>query len=113
MNISSQAGVVAIENRSPYGASKAGLIHLTKSLAAEWARDGIRVNGIAPTFVRTEMTRRSLEDSDFAATLLSRIPIGRFGEPQDLVAGTLYLLSRGAEFMTGQTMLIDGGYTLR
>jgi len=113
VNISSQAGVVAIENRSPYGASKAGLIHLTKSLAAEWASDGIRVNGIAPTFIRTEMTKKSLEDSEFASVLLSRIPIGRFGEPEDLVAGTMYLLSRGSEFMTGQTILIDGGYTLR
>ncbi len=113
VNISSQAGVVAIENRSPYGASKAGLIHLTKSLAAEWASDGIRVNGIAPTFIRTEMTKKSLEDSEFASVLLSRIPIGRFGEPQDLVAGTIYLLSHGSEFMTGQTILIDGGYTLR
>lgn len=113
VNISSQAGVVAIENRSPYGASKAGLIHLTKSLAAEWASDGIRVNGIAPTFIRTEMTKKSLEDSDFANVLLSRIPVGRFGEPHDLVAGTIYLLSDGSEFMTGQTLLIDGGYTLR
>jgi NAD(P)-dependent dehydrogenase (short-subunit alcohol dehydrogenase family) len=113
VNISSQAGVVAIENRSPYGASKAGLIHLTKSLAAEWASDGIRVNAIAPTFIRTEMTKKSLEDSDFSSVLLSRIPVGRFGEPADLVAGTIYLLSPGSEFMTGQTLLIDGGYTLR
>tara|TARA_B110000503_G_scaffold135861_1_gene217174 strand:+ start:6191 stop:6952 length:762 start_codon:yes stop_codon:yes gene_type:complete len=113
VNISSQAGVVAIENRSPYGASKAGLIHLTKSLAAEWASDGIRVNAIAPTFIRTEMTKKSLENSDFSSVLLSRIPVGRFGEPADLVAGTIYLLSRGSEFMTGQTLLIDGGYTLR
>jgi NAD(P)-dependent dehydrogenase (short-subunit alcohol dehydrogenase family) len=113
VNISSQAGVVAIENRSPYGASKAGLIHLTKSLAAEWASDGIRVNGIAPTFIRTEMTKKSLEDSDFASVVLERIPIGRFGNPEDLVAATIYLLASGSEFMTGQTLLIDGGYTLR
>lgn len=113
VNICSQAGVVAIENRSPYGASKAGLIQLTKSLAAEWASDGIRVNGIAPTFIRTEMTKKTLEDSDFASVILSRIPIGRFGEPSDLVAGIIYLLAPGSEFMTGQTLLIDGGYTLR
>jgi NAD(P)-dependent dehydrogenase (short-subunit alcohol dehydrogenase family) len=59
------------------------------------------------------MTKKSLEDSEFASVLLSRIPVGRFGEPEDLVAGTIYLLSRGSEFMTGQTILIDGGYTLR
>lgn len=113
VNIASQAGVVAIENRSPYGASKAGLIHLTKSLAAEWAKDGVRVNAIAPTFIQTEMTKSSLADQGFAQTLLSRIPIGRFGEPEDLLGGVLYLLSPGSEFMTGQTLLIDGGYTLR
>jgi len=113
VNIASQAGVVAIENRSPYGASKAGLIHLTKSLAAEWAIDGVRVNAIAPTFIQTEMTKSSLANQGFAETLLSRIPIGRFGEPEDLLGGILYLLSPGSEFMTGQTLLIDGGYTLR
>ena len=93
VNISSQAGIVAIENRSPYGASKAGLIHLTKSLAAEWARDGVRVNGIAPTFTRTEMTEQSLTDSEFASLIQSRIPVGRFGVPSDLTAGLIYLLS--------------------
>lgn len=113
VNIASQAGVVAIENRAPYGASKAGLIHLTKSLGAEWAKDGVRVNAIAPTFIQTEMTRSSLADPSFAATLLSRIPIGRFGEPDDLLGAAIFLLSPGSEFMTGQTLLIDGGYTLR
>jgi NAD(P)-dependent dehydrogenase (short-subunit alcohol dehydrogenase family) len=113
VNISSQAGVVAIENRSPYGASKAGLIHLTRILAAEWASNGIRVNGIAPTFIRTEMTRKTLEDPDFASLLLGRIPLGRFGEPQDLIGATVFLMSPASYFITGQTLLIDGGYTLR
>jgi len=113
VNIASQAGIVAVEDRSPYGASKAALIHLTKSLAAEWATSGIRVNAIAPTFVRTEMTKGTLDNPQKAERLLSRIPAGRFGEPQDLHGATIFLLSEASEFMTGQTLIVDGGYTLR
>lgn len=113
VNIASQAGIVAIEERAAYGASKAGLIHLTKVLAAEWAQAGIRVNGIAPTFVRTEMTASTLDRKDFAELLLARIPMGRFGEPEDLIGATVFLLSDASAFVTGQTLLVDGGYTLR
>lgn len=113
VNIASQAGIVAIEERAAYGASKAGLIHLTKVLAAEWAPEGIRVNGIAPTFVRTEMTASTLDRKDFAELLLARIPMGRFGEPEDLIGATVFLLSDASAFVTGQTLLVDGGYTLR
>lgn len=113
VNIASQAGIVAIEERAAYGASKAGLIHLTKLLAAEWAEQGIRVNGIAPTFVRTEMTAATLDRKDFAEQLLSRIPMGRFGEPEDLIGAVVFMLSDASAFVTGQTLLVDGGYTLR
>lgn len=113
VNIASQAGLVAIEERAAYGTSKAGLIHLTKLLALEWAPDNIRVNAVAPTFVRTELTASTLDRPDWATELLSRIPAGRFGEPEDIAGAVAFLLSDAASLITGQTLAIDGGYTIR
>jgi NAD(P)-dependent dehydrogenase (short-subunit alcohol dehydrogenase family) len=113
VNVASQAGLVAIEERAAYGASKAGLIHLTKVLALEWAARRIRVNAVAPTFVRTELTASTLGRPDWAAELLSRIPIGRFGEPDDVAGAVTFLLGDAAAMITGQTLVIDGGYTIR
>lgn len=113
VNVASQAGIVAIEERAAYGASKAGLIHLTKSLALEWAAAGIRVNAVAPTFIRTELTASTLSDPERAGELLNRIPVGRFGEPEDVVGAVLYLLGDAASLVTGHTITIDGGYTIR
>ena len=113
VNIASQAGIVAIEERAPYGASKAGLIQFTKVLAVEWAKNGIRVNGVAPTFVRTEMTEATLSRKGWGDELLSRIPMGRFGEPDDISGAVIFLISDASRFITGQTLLVDGGYTLR
>ncbi|UEL28161.1 SDR family NAD(P)-dependent oxidoreductase [Pseudarthrobacter sp. L1SW] len=113
VNVASQAGIVGIEERAAYGTSKAGLIHLTKILALEWARSGIRVNAVAPTFVRTELTASTLSRPDWAAELLSRIPIGRFGEPEDIAGAVAFLLSDAASLITGHTLAIDGGYTIR
>jgi NAD(P)-dependent dehydrogenase (short-subunit alcohol dehydrogenase family) len=113
VNIASQAGIVAIEERAAYGTSKAGMIHLTKILALEWAAAGIRVNAVAPTFVRTELTAPTLSRPDWAADLLSRIPIGRFGEPEDVAGAVAFLLSDAASLITGHTLAVDGGYTIR
>lgn len=113
VNVASQAGIVGIEERAAYGTSKAGLIHLTKVLALEWAQTGIRVNAVAPTFVRTELTASTLSRPDWAAELLSRIPIGRFGEPEDIAGAVAFLLSDAASLITGHTLTIDGGYTIR
>jgi NAD(P)-dependent dehydrogenase (short-subunit alcohol dehydrogenase family) len=113
VNIASQAGIVGIEERAAYGTSKAGLIHLTKILALEWARNRIRVNAVAPTFVRTELTESTLSRPDWAAELLGRIPMGRFGEPEDIVGAVAFLLSDAASLITGHTIAIDGGYTIR
>lgn len=113
VNNASQAGIAGIEERAAYGTSKAGLIHLTKILALEWARAGIRVNAVAPTFVRTELTASTLSRPDWAAELLSRIPIGRFGEPEDITGAVAFLLNDAAVLITGHTIAIDGGYTIR
>lgn len=113
VNIASQAGLVGIEERAAYGTSKAGLIHLTKILALEWAPNNIRVNAVAPTFVRTELTASTLSRPDWARELKSRIPMGRFGEPDDIVGAVIFLLSDAAALITGHTMAIDGGYTIR
>ncbi len=113
VNVASQAGIVAIEERASYGASKAGLIHLTKVLALEWAREGIRVNAVAPTFVRTELTASTLDRPEWADELLRRIPVGRFGEPEDVVGAVAFLLGDAASLVTGHTVVVDGGYSIR
>ncbi len=104
---------MAIEERAPYCTSKAGMIHLTRSLALEWASSGIRVNAVAPTFIQTELTASTLARPEWAAELLSRIPVGRFGQPEDIVGAVAFLLSDAASMVTGHTLTIDGGYTLR
>lgn len=94
-----------------YTTSKAGLNLLVKQLATEWAQYNIQVNGIAPTFIRTELVRDYLEDEQFYNALVSRIPLGRVGDPIDIVGATLLFASRAADFITGQILFIDGGVT--
>ncbi len=113
VNVSSQAGSVAIEERASYGSSKAALSHLTKVLALEWAANEIRVNAIAPTFIRTELTESTLSKPGWAEELLSRIPLGRLGKPEDVVGAVIYLFSSEASLVTGHVLTVDGGYTIR
>ncbi len=111
INVASQAGVVGIEERSAYGASKAGAILLTRVLAIELAQHGITVNAVAPTFIVTELTRTTLENPAWRERILSRIPLGRVGEPEDVAAATVYLASPAAALVTGHTLMVDGGWT--
>jgi NAD(P)-dependent dehydrogenase (short-subunit alcohol dehydrogenase family) len=111
INVASQAGVVGIEERSAYGASKGGTVLLTKVLAIELAQHGITVNAVAPTFIATELTRATLEDPAWRERILSRIPLGRVGEVEDVAAATVYLASPAAAMVTGHTLLVDGGWT--
>ncbi len=111
INISSQAGVVGIEERAAYCASKGGVTQLTKVLALELARYNITVNAVAPTFVETELTRATLENPAWRERILSRIPLGRVGTVEDIAAAVVYLASQEAGLITGHTLLVDGGWT--
>jgi NAD(P)-dependent dehydrogenase (short-subunit alcohol dehydrogenase family) len=104
--------MVAIEERATYGSSKAAVAQLTRNLALEWAAYGIRVNAIAPTFIYTELTKTTLSGGERTAELLGRIPLGRFGEPDEVVGGVAYLLGGASGLVTGHTLVIDGGYTI-
>jgi len=94
-----------------YCSSKAGLNLMIKQLATEWAKYNITVNGIAPTFTRTELVKDYLEDPDFYNPLVARIPLGRICEPRDLAALAIYLSAPASDFITGQIIFADGGVT--
>jgi len=94
-----------------YCASKGGLGILCKQLAAEWAPHRINVNVVAPTFVKTEMSAALLADENFSKELVSRIPLGRIGEPEDVMRAVRFLVSPASDFVTGQILYIDGGLT--
>lgn len=114
VNLSSQAGFIALPAEAIYCASKAAVAHLTKCLAVEWGRHGITVNAVAPTFIRTDGTAEALGDPDFKADVLERIAaLHRIGEPMDVAGGVVFLASPAASLITGVTLLIDGGWTAR
>jgi NAD(P)-dependent dehydrogenase (short-subunit alcohol dehydrogenase family) len=96
-----------------YHASKGGLINLTRGLAVEWAPRGIRVNAVAPTWVRTEFTKALLDDAAMSRKILELMPLGRFAETIEVAAGVLYLASPAARIVTGHVLAIDGGYLAR
>ena len=99
--------------RAPaYSASKGGIAQLTKSLAVAWAADGVRVNAIAPGWIRTELTRPLQDDPETSEFLLSRTPMGRWGEPEDVSGAALFLASGAARFITGAILPVDGGYSV-
>ena len=111
INMSSQAGFVALPTESIYCMTKAALVHLTKCLAVEWAPHQITVNALAPTFIETSGTEKWLDDPAFAASVISRIPLGRVGQPMDVAGAVVFLASPAASLITGTTLLIDGGWT--
>lgn len=110
INVASLNSVVGNAWAASYAASKGGVAQLTKSLALEWAKEGIRVNGIGPGMVATDMTAPLLADRDKAAALLTHIPLGRFGRPDEMGGAAVYLASDAASYVTGQILFVDGGY---
>ena len=113
INIGSQAGFVALPTESVYCMTKAAISHLTKCLALEWAPHHITVNAVAPTFIETPGTRKWLDDSAFRASVQQRIPLGRIGKPDDVAAPVVFLASPAASLITGETIMIDGGWTIQ
>ncbi len=114
VNMSSQAGFVALPTESVYCMTKAGIAHLTKCLAVEWGKYNITVNAVAPTFIHTPGTEEVLSDSAFRADVTERIAaLHRIGEPMDVAGAVVFLASPAASLITGHTILIDGGWTAR
>jgi NAD(P)-dependent dehydrogenase (short-subunit alcohol dehydrogenase family) len=114
VNLSSQAGFVAIPTEAIYCMTKAAIAHLTKCLAVEWGRHGITVNAVAPTFIRTPGTEPDLADPAFRADVIERIAaLHRIGEPVEVAGVVVFLASPAASLITGETVLIDGGWTAR
>jgi NAD(P)-dependent dehydrogenase (short-subunit alcohol dehydrogenase family) len=114
INLSSQAGFVALPTESVYCTTKAAIAHLTKCLAVEWGRYGITVNAVAPTFIRTPGTDADLADPAFRDDVVERIAaLHRIGEPMDVAGAVVFLASPAADLITGTTLLIDGGWTAR
>jgi NAD(P)-dependent dehydrogenase (short-subunit alcohol dehydrogenase family) len=114
INMSSQAGFVALPTESIYCMTKAAIAHLTKCLAIEWGKHGITVNAVAPTFIRTPGTESVLADAAFRADTVERIAgLHRIGEPIEVAGAVVFLASPAASLITGETILIDGGWTAR
>ena len=112
INIASIFGLVGpvLHAATPYAASKGAVLSMTRALAIEWADDGIRVNAVAPTYVRTEMTRARVDDPDHQALMLDRTPLRRILEPTDLAGALLFLASAASEFVTGHVLAVDAGW---
>jgi NAD(P)-dependent dehydrogenase (short-subunit alcohol dehydrogenase family) len=114
VNLSSQAGFVALPGESIYCMTKAAIAHLTRCLAVEWGPRGITVNAVAPTFIVTPGTAPALDDPRFKADVLERIAaLHRLGQPMDVAGAIVFLASPAASLITGHTLLIDGGWTSR
>jgi NAD(P)-dependent dehydrogenase (short-subunit alcohol dehydrogenase family) len=111
INLSSQAGFVALRSESVYCMTKAGIAHLTKCFAVEWGKHNITVNAVAPTFIKTPGTEKWLLNENFKQEVLSKIVLGRVGIPQDVANAVLFLPSPAASLITGTTLMIDGGWT--
>lgn len=111
INMGSQAGVVGIRDHAVYSASKGGVNLLTKVLALEWSSRGVTVNTVAPTFIYTPGTAERLDQPDYLADVLSRLPIGRVGTTTDVAAAVIYLASPAGGMVSGHTLLVDGAWT--
>ena len=109
--ISSQSGLIGIPGQPVYCASKGAVIQLVRTLGVEWAKHGITVNTVAPTFVETNLTRKRLEDPEFREFVLGKIPAGKLATPQDVAAAVVYLASEEAGMVNCAVLRVDGGWT--
>ncbi|MGH2608422.1 MAG: SDR family NAD(P)-dependent oxidoreductase [Tepidiformaceae bacterium] len=111
INVSSILGQVALPHQAAYASSKGAIEQLTKVLALEWASAGVQVNAIGPTYFETELTRPLFEDPERNAFITGRTPMGRWGQPHELAGAVIFLASRASDYITGHTLMVDGGWT--
>jgi Tropinone reductase 1 len=112
VNNASVAGLTHLRTGAAYGMSKAAMIQLTRNLAVEWAPFEIRVNAVAPWYIDTPLARQVLEDDAYLAAVLERTPMGRIGDPREVARTIAFLCMDGAAYITGQTVAIDGGFSV-
>jgi Tropinone reductase 1 len=110
VNIGSVSGITHVRTGSPYGMTKAALHQLTRNLAVEWAQDGIRVNGVAPWYIRTQRSEPALADADYLEEVLDRTPMRRIGEPEEVAGAVAFLCLPASSYVTGEIVAVDGGF---
>lgn len=112
VNVASVAGLTHLRTGVPYAMSKAALIQMTRNLACEWAADGIRVNAVAPWYIRTPLAEQVLADETYREQVLARTPMGRIGDPSEVAGVVAFLCMPRAGYVTGQCLAVDGGFTV-
>ena len=110
VNIGSVSGITHVRSGAPYGMSKAALHQMTRNLAVEWAEDGVRVNCVAPWYIRTRRTSVKLSDPDYLDEVLQRTPMGRVGEPEEVASVVAFLCMPASSYVTGECIAVDGGF---
>jgi Tropinone reductase 1 len=112
VNNASVAGLTHLRTGAPYGMSKAAMIQLTRNLAVEWAQDGIRVNAVAPWYIRTPLAEQVLSDSAYRREVLDRTPMGRIGEAEECARAIAFLCMPASSYITGHCLVVDGGFSV-